>query len=107
MPFPRCKSNLYDSGTHVPLAIRWPRKIKAGRTVTDFVSLNDLAPTFLEAAGIKPPDAMTGATGQAHGNSPHGPGGFSPNQLPAKLNRPAPSHPAPRPPSSTGRASDS
>ena len=60
MPFPRCKSNLYDSGTHVPLAIRWPQQIKAGRTVTDFVSLNDLAPTFLEAAGVKMPKAMTG-----------------------------------------------
>jgi arylsulfatase A-like enzyme len=60
MPFPRCKSNLYDSGTHVPLAIRWPKKIKAGRSVIDFVSLNDLAPTFLEAAGAKTPDAMTG-----------------------------------------------
>ena len=24
LPFPRCKSNLYDSGTNVPLAMRWP-----------------------------------------------------------------------------------
>ena len=30
MPFPRCKSNNYDSGARVPLAIRWPKKIKAG-----------------------------------------------------------------------------
>ena len=48
------------SGTHVPLAIRWPGKIKAGRIVDDFVSLQDLAPTFLEVAGLKPPAAMTG-----------------------------------------------
>jgi N-sulfoglucosamine sulfohydrolase len=60
MPFPRCKSNLYDSGARVPLAIRWPAKIKAGRTINDFVSLTDLAPTFLAAAGIKPPADMTG-----------------------------------------------
>ena len=60
MPFPRCKANLYDLGTHVPLAIRWPGKIKAGRIVEDFVSLEDLAPTFLEVAGLKPPAAMTG-----------------------------------------------
>jgi arylsulfatase A-like enzyme len=60
MPFPRGKSNLYDLGTHVPLAIRWPGKVKPGRTVEDFVSLTDLAPTFLEAAGLKPPEAMTG-----------------------------------------------
>ncbi len=60
MPFPRCKSNLYDLGTHVPLAVRWPRAAKAGRIVEDFVSLADLAPTFLEAAGLKPTAAMTG-----------------------------------------------
>lgn len=60
MPFPRGKSNLYDLGTHVPLAVRWSKRVPAGRTVTDFVSLTDLAPTFLEAAGLKPPADMTG-----------------------------------------------
>jgi arylsulfatase A-like enzyme len=60
MPFPRCKGTLYDTGTHVPLAIRWGARVKAGRTVTDFVSLIDLAPTFLEAAGLTPPTVMTG-----------------------------------------------
>ncbi len=60
LPFPRCKSNLYDGGTNVPLAVRWPARVKAGRTVEDFVSLQDLAPTFLAAAGLTPPAAMTG-----------------------------------------------
>lgn len=60
MPFPRCKSNLYDSGTRVPLAIRWAGKIKDGRTYDNFVSLIDLAPTFLAAAGVEAPEAMTG-----------------------------------------------
>ncbi len=60
MPFPRCKSNLYDLGTHVPLAVRWGRKIRPGRVVDDFISLTDLAPTFLELAGLKPPKEMTG-----------------------------------------------
>ncbi|QNN25468.1 sulfatase [Planctomycetales bacterium ZRK34] len=59
MPFPRCKSNLYDTGMHVPLAIRWGAKIKPGRQVTDFVNLADLAPTFLDAAGVKIPQVMT------------------------------------------------
>jgi len=59
-PFPRCKSNLYDLGTNAPLGIRWPAKAKGGRVVDDFVSLCDLAPTFLEAAGLKPLPAMTG-----------------------------------------------
>ncbi len=60
MPFPRCKSNLYDSGTRVALAARWPKKIKSGRTIDDFVSLTDLAPTFLEAAGVEITKDVTG-----------------------------------------------
>jgi len=59
-PFPRGKSNLYDAGTHVPLVVHWPNGLSGERTVTDFVSLTDLAPTFLEAAGVNPPDDMTG-----------------------------------------------
>jgi N-sulfoglucosamine sulfohydrolase len=61
MPFPRAKASLYDAGSHVPLAIRWPQGIqKTGQSVTAFVNLSDLAPTFLEAAGLKPPSEMTG-----------------------------------------------
>jgi len=60
MPFPRCKGTLYDTGTHVPLVIRWGSRAKGGRNITDFVSLTDLAPTFLEAAGLKIPEEMTG-----------------------------------------------
>ncbi|OVE74253.1 hypothetical protein BVX94_00885, partial [bacterium B17] len=60
MPFPRCKGNLYDWGSHVPLAIRWGSTIQSGRTVTDFVSFTDLAPTFLDVAGLKVPEEMTG-----------------------------------------------
>jgi arylsulfatase A-like enzyme len=62
MPFPRAKANVYDSGARVPLAIRWPGVAAAG-TVTDaLVSLTDLAPTLLEAAGLAPIDVMTGRT---------------------------------------------
>ncbi|MBT5690858.1 MAG: sulfatase [Opitutae bacterium] len=60
MPFPRAKATLYDTGTRVPLVVRWGKQIKGGRKVIDFVSLCDLAPTFLEAAGVAPPKAMTG-----------------------------------------------
>ncbi|MEC9094909.1 MAG: sulfatase [Planctomycetota bacterium] len=60
MPFPRAKASLYDWGTHVPLAIRWPRGIKnPGRRVADMINLSDLAPTFLEAAGAEIPAMMT------------------------------------------------
>ena len=60
MPFPRCKGNLYDWGARIPLAIRWGDKVKPGRAITDFTSTTDLAPTFLEAAGIAAPATMTG-----------------------------------------------
>ncbi len=54
MPFPRVKGQAYPFSNGVPLAIRWPKGIKApGRTVTDYVSLIDIAPTFIEAAGLK------------------------------------------------------
>jgi N-sulfoglucosamine sulfohydrolase len=62
MPFPRGKSNLYDLGTHVPLAIRWGAKVKGGRTFDGFVSLVDLAPTFLEAAGFPRQKDMMGVS---------------------------------------------
>lgn len=57
--FPNGKCNLYDFGTHVALAVRFPKKVPAGRVVTDFVSLPDLAPTFLDVAGESIPDVMT------------------------------------------------
>ncbi len=60
MPFPRCKSNLYDGGTRMPLAIRWSDRVKAGRTVSDFVSFTDFAPTFLDVAQVTIPATMTG-----------------------------------------------
>lgn len=60
MPFPRAKASLYDLGSRVPLAIRWPRGIRnPGRKVTSFVNLSDLAPTFLDAAGLQPPAMMS------------------------------------------------
>jgi len=57
--FPRGKCNLYDLGVGVALAVRWPGRVPGGRVVEDFVTLPDLAPTFLEAAGLTPPEVMT------------------------------------------------
>jgi uncharacterized sulfatase len=51
--FPRGKCNLYNLGCEVALTARWPGHVPAGRTVHDFVNLMDLAPTFLEAAGVE------------------------------------------------------
>jgi arylsulfatase A-like enzyme len=59
-PFPRVKGQIYEKGFHIPLAIRWGKKIKAGREVEDFVNVRDFAPTLLEAAGVKAPESMSG-----------------------------------------------
>ena len=58
MPFPRAKSNLYEYGAHMPLAIRWGNKLS--RVVDDFISFVDFAPTFLEAAKVAIPETMSG-----------------------------------------------
>jgi uncharacterized sulfatase len=60
MPFPRAKATLYDPGVRVPLAISWPARFDGGRRMDRLTLLSDLAPTFLEAAGLDPRPAMTG-----------------------------------------------
>lgn len=63
MPFPRSKASLYDTGTHVPLAIRWSKGISnPGRIVNELVNLSSLAPTFLDAAGLATPEMMTASS---------------------------------------------
>ena len=53
MPFPRVKGSTYDDANHLPFAVRWPAGIiRPGRQVADYVGFADLAPTFLEAAGL-------------------------------------------------------
>ncbi|HJN07674.1 MAG TPA: sulfatase [Pirellulaceae bacterium] len=59
--FPHGKCNLYDFGTRVPLVLTGPG-ISGGRVVDDFVTLPDLAPTFLDAGKVKPPGVMTART---------------------------------------------
>jgi arylsulfatase A-like enzyme len=57
--FPHGKCNLYGFGTGVSLIVAGAG-VKGGRVVDDMVTLPDLAPTFLEAGGVKPPTVMTG-----------------------------------------------
>lgn len=62
MPFPRVKGQVYDEGFRVPLAVRWGDRIKPGRVVSDFVSFPDVAPTIMDAVGLKPHSQMTGSS---------------------------------------------
>lgn len=54
MPFPRVKGQAYENSNHIPLAASWPAGIKQpGRTEAAYVSLIDLAPTFITLAGLQ------------------------------------------------------
>ena len=65
---PRSKRTPYNSGLHVPLMVRIPKKwqhlatgdYKAGGTSSRPISFVDLAPTVLSLAGIKPPEYHQG-----------------------------------------------
>ena len=60
MAFPGAKATLYEYGVHIPLAIRWGKGIQSpGRSSNLMVSLTDLAPTILEVAKLRIPNAMT------------------------------------------------
>jgi arylsulfatase A-like enzyme/Flp pilus assembly protein TadD len=51
---------LYDGALHVPLVVRLPQGRSAGVRVASRVRLADLAPTLLEAAGLRVPPVMQG-----------------------------------------------
>lgn len=57
---PRGKRWLYDSGTHVPMLVRFPDKFAAGSERQELVTLLDLAPTMLAMAGAEIPANMDG-----------------------------------------------
>ena len=60
MGMPRGKRWLYDTGTRVPVIVRWPEQIDAGSVRQDLVSTVDFAPTMLQLAGVSVPQSMQG-----------------------------------------------
>lgn len=58
--WPFAKWCLYDAGIRVPLIVRWPGRVSAGKVSNAMVSLADLLPTFLEAAGADAPKDLDG-----------------------------------------------
>ena len=60
MGMPRGKRWIYDSGTLVPVIIRWPGQVDAGSVREDMVSVLDLPPTMLAVAGAEVPNYMQG-----------------------------------------------
>jgi arylsulfatase A-like enzyme len=57
---PRGKGSLYEMGCRVPLSVKWAGRIRNGQVSDALISGEDLAPTMIEAAGLKPPPVMSG-----------------------------------------------
>ncbi len=62
LPFPGAKGTLYDSGVGTPMLFKWPGRIKPEGRFSGQVSSVDLAPTFLELAGLPVPDSVQGTS---------------------------------------------
>lgn len=65
MSFPRAKANCYEYGIHMPLAIRWGREVRGGRTSDDLVGFVDLTATIYEATGVEFPSKEYPLTGKS------------------------------------------
>ncbi len=65
---PRAKRWLYDSGTHIPLIVRFPKSLRhfsrhePGETDERLVSTVDFAPTMLHLCGLPVPETMQGVS---------------------------------------------
>jgi len=51
------KTTLYDTGTLVPLIVRWPAVVKPGQTTNALVDMSDYLPTMAEAMGEPVPSS--------------------------------------------------
>ncbi len=68
------KRSLYEESLRVPMLVRYPRLFGKGTVVDDMVLNVDLAPTFLDLAGVPVPPEMQGASWKelAAGRKPAG-----------------------------------
>jgi uncharacterized sulfatase len=57
---PRFKRSVRDTGTRVPLVVRWPAKIAPGSVRDDIAGWIDFAPTALSLAGVPVPPEYDG-----------------------------------------------
>jgi uncharacterized sulfatase len=57
---PRFKRSPKDTGTRVPLIVRWPGQVAPGTVREDFASWIDFAPTALTVAGVPVPAEFDG-----------------------------------------------
>ena len=62
LAFPSGKGSLHDPGLNVPLLAWWPGVIKPGGDSSVLLSGEDIAPTCLDAAGLKVPERVSGVS---------------------------------------------
>jgi arylsulfatase len=54
--------SVYETDLHVPLVLRWPGVLPAGKRVSQTVQLIDVMPTLLEQLELPPPAGLQGAS---------------------------------------------
>lgn len=59
-PFRGNKQNLYEGGIRVPMIVRWPGRVPAGRVSGFPWMFQDFLPTAAELAGVAPPAGLDG-----------------------------------------------
>lgn len=66
------KGQLYEGGIRVPMIVRWPGKVRAGRVDPTPWAFCDIMPTFAELAGAKAPARIDGISmlSRIRGDSP-------------------------------------
>jgi arylsulfatase A-like enzyme len=58
--FRGCKGTVYEGGIRVPMIVRWPGRVPAGRTSGEPWMFFDVYPTLAEIAGLPPPAGLDG-----------------------------------------------
>lgn len=54
------KGNLYEGGLRIPMIVRWPGRIEAGRVSDLLCYFPDIMPTLAELAGVETPEDIDG-----------------------------------------------
>ena len=57
-PLKGSKSTMWEGGLRVPLILRWPGKLPAGKVTDEFLTSLELVPTLLAATGAKAPEGV-------------------------------------------------
>ena len=61
-PFRGNKTTMYEGGLRVPMLVRWPGKVAAGKVSNLPWMFVDVMPTFAEIAGVRPPGNTDGVS---------------------------------------------